>query len=279
MEFLGIIAIFISLLSMLVAFFHVYKWIVGERTHIVDYQRILPATKTIRMSPKSYIVSSPEKGVGFSTSMWIHIRDWTYKYGQPKVIYQKGGIRVYIDGETNDLKVDIPVFNPGKTTLVETITCSDVPLQKWVHVLLILDTRSVDIWIHGKLYISKHLSNVPKVDNEADLVLFPEGGYDGYFTRMIHFRYPISRLNIYALFWVGPVDLTLLGTILYWVERLFMPVYRIIMGIQSRIIKLLKSINLNMSFDIDIDASMWGEEIKQELESVGDKITEGVQSV
>ena len=186
----------IIIIGLIVLIVRTYRWYVGKRETIVD--DMIPASKPVKMASSKYIVNSPEEGMGFSTSIWIHIRDWNYKYGQEKVVCQKGNLKMYIDGRSNDLKIDVPVFprNKQEKMYIDTLVYPNIPLQKWIHVIVILDNRSLDLWMNGKLYLSKYLTNIPKIDNKAPFLLFPDGGFDGWAGRIVHYRYPITKKMI-----------------------------------------------------------------------------------
>ena len=261
----------LAVLISLIIVISIYSWFVGDRETIID--DMIPAGKTQAMPSTVYQVNSPEKGLGFTTSIWLHIRDWNYKYGQEKVVFQKGALKMYIDKSSNDLKIDVPVYPYMKTMsgpildtskmMTETLVYPNIPLQKWIHVIVILDNRSLDLWMNGKLYVSKYLGNIPKIDNKAPFVLFPGGGFDGWAGRIVHYRYPITKKVIQSIYWAGPIDLSFLGDI----TRFFRLWFR-------RIRNLFK---FNISFQVEMD-----EETRKFLEGAREKVstaTEGVSDV
>ena len=69
-----------------------------------------------------------------------------------------------------------------------------MPLQKWIHVVILQNNRSLDLWINGKLYHSKHLRNVPlEVTGSETLEILPNGGFSGYLSEFKYYPLPITR--------------------------------------------------------------------------------------
>ena len=42
------------------------------------------------------LLSQEFKGLSFSTSFWIFVNDWNYKYMTDKVVFNKGGFKLYL---------------------------------------------------------------------------------------------------------------------------------------------------------------------------------------
>ena len=63
-----------------------------------------------------------------------------------------------------------------------THTCEidNIPIQKWVNVIISLYGRTLDIYLDGKLVRTCVLPGVPKIDYEADIVVTPRGGFSGW---------------------------------------------------------------------------------------------------
>ena len=54
----------------------------------------------------------------------------------------------------------------------------DVPLKKWTHIVLVVDQKTVSLYINGKLSIVNELEGLPKIAN-GDLLITRNGGFDG----------------------------------------------------------------------------------------------------
>ena len=83
-----------------------------------------------------------------------------------------------------------------------TMPCAieNVPIQKWVNIIISLYGSTLDTYLNGKLVRTCVLPGVPKVDNNADISVTPNGGFSGWTTS---FKYwsdasnPQQAYNIY----------------------------------------------------------------------------------
>ena len=86
----------------------------------------------------------------------------------------------------------------GGTTMPCLI--ENVPIQKWVNIIISLYGSTLDTYLNGKLVRTCVLPGVPKVDNNADISVTPNGGFSGWTTA---FKYwsdasnPQQAYNIY----------------------------------------------------------------------------------
>ena len=151
------------------------------------------------------IKNNNNKGLSWTLSFWIYINDWNYKYKSNKYIFVWNNCTVWLSKDTNSMIIYIPIFNTG-----EKIIFYEVPLQKWLYITIILNNRVLDLWINGKLYTSKHLSNVPKINNKSSMKISPYGGFNGTISQFYYYSYAIKNYdfigynNVYSIFKQGP---------------------------------------------------------------------------
>ena len=87
---------------------------------------------------------------------------------------------------------------PGNT--ISLCTIDNIPIQKWVNVIISLYGRTLDTYLNGKLVRTCVIPGVPNVDNNADISVTPDGGFSGWTTT---FKYwseasnPQDAYNIY----------------------------------------------------------------------------------
>jgi len=162
-------------------------------------------------------------GLAYTFSFWIYIEDWNYKFDREKrIISWNPNLLVTLSKKTNDLNIIVPIYGATQSEeedkdltdlKLEAITYKEVPLQKWIHIVIVLDNRNLDLCINGKLYKSKYLSNVPYLNKKNDIEICPGGGFRGYFSNMKIYQYPllknsiipiIFKHNIITLFKQGP---------------------------------------------------------------------------
>jgi hypothetical protein len=160
------------------------------------------------------------EGIEFTWSVWIFIDDLTYNSGKYKCVFYKGndyatnpdsteqqqGLNfpnnapgLYIAPNTNNLVVFMNTFN----VINEQITVEDIPLNKWVNVLIRCQNNILDIYINGTITKSHHLHGVPK-QNYGDVYIAPNGGFSGYISNLWYYDYAMSTTAINKLVTKGP---------------------------------------------------------------------------
>jgi hypothetical protein len=77
-------------------------------------------------------------------------------------------------------------------TTTSTCTIENVPIQKWTNIIISLYGRTLDTYLDGKLVRTCVLPGVAKLNNSADILVTPDGGFSGYTTS---FKYLSSASN------------------------------------------------------------------------------------
>ncbi len=173
--------------------------------------------KEITIPEKEFTLQKSYEGLGFSMSIWLFLEDYNYKYKREKEILNKGGLRLLFSKDENNLVLEIPVFGRPGPNLIKF---KKFPLQKWINVVVIMENRNVDLFINGKLYFSKYLSNLPLIVPNKDLVLNANGGFRGKISKLYHWSYPIGKSMIYYTFNSGPVRVNFLLWLYGLVEKI-----------------------------------------------------------
>jgi hypothetical protein len=155
----------------------------------------------------------------FSYSIWFYINNWNYRYGEPKVIFGRMGAvsgqgsgsvpglsgvdpcpAVVLGAVENNIEISLGCYpgvddqptTTGGNTVVHTCSVSNVPIQKWVNLLVSVYGRSLDVYIDGKLVRTCLLPGVASVNNSANVYITPLGGFEGWTSK---FQYYPSSLN------------------------------------------------------------------------------------
>ena len=169
-----------------------------------------PANSMSVQLPKTSSSNSPN--MAFTLSFWIYIADWYYRLGEPKAIMVKsirGNIQtaapgIWLAPNRNNLIITTAVLGSTKP---QSCNIPNIPLQKWVHVAYVLDNRTTDVYINGKLERSCVLNNVPKLNN-ANLKILPKKGRNmGYLGQLSSVRYFSSALkpsDVVGIYQDGP---------------------------------------------------------------------------
>jgi hypothetical protein len=155
----------------------------------------------------------------FAYSIWFYVDDWNYRYGEPKVIFGRMGApsssgsgsipgvngldpcpAVVLGAVENNISVSLGCYpgadqeptTTGGTTVVHTCTVANVPIQRWVNLIISVYGRTMDIYIDGKLVRTCLLPGVASVNNNANVYVTPAGGFDGWTSK---FQYYPDSLN------------------------------------------------------------------------------------
>ena len=210
--------LYIGLLSMVLIVILIILTIKYFRsfTNIVEFPH--DATKKFTAPYKLTKFSQVGQGLNFAQSFWIYVKDWNYRFMNEKFILNKGGFLIYLGAKNNNLYIEIPVLNNTKP---ERIVYENLPIQKWVNIVVLLENRYLDIWLNGKLYHSRHLENVPDLKPKSDIIYLSNGGFSGYISRIYHYKNNLTKKNIKDIFHSGPINKNPLYKVLLLVKNIF----------------------------------------------------------
>jgi hypothetical protein len=157
-------------------------------------------------------------GIEFTWSVWIFINDLTYNTGKYKHIFSKGNNMVaksttdtkglnfpnnapgmYIYPNTNDLLIVMNTYE----TINQEITINDIPIGKWVNVILRCRNKTLDVYINGTITKSVNLNGVPK-QNYGDVFVAMNGGFSGYISELRYFDKSLGTTQIQTIVDKGP---------------------------------------------------------------------------
>jgi hypothetical protein len=85
----------------------------------------------------------------------------------------------------------------------EEILIPDIPLNKWVNIIIRCQNNSLDVYINGTIVKSHHLHGVPK-QNYGDVYVAPNGGFSGYISNLWYYNYALPTTDIATLVKNGP---------------------------------------------------------------------------
>ena len=85
----------------------------------------------------------------------------------------------------------------------EDVLVEDIPINKWVNVIVRCDQHQLDIYINGILTKRHILQGVPK-QNYDDVWVTLNGGFDGYVSELRYFARAIGLGRIQSIVDSGP---------------------------------------------------------------------------
>ena len=158
------------------------------------------------------------KGIEFTWSVWIYIDELTYNSGIYRCIFYKGndyatnsnsptnqGLNfpnnapgLYIAPNSNSLVIMMNTFN----VINEEIQINDIPINKWVNVIIRCQNNTLDIYINGIIIKSHHLNGVPK-QNYGNVFVATNGGFSGYISNLWYYDYALGINEISNIYTKG----------------------------------------------------------------------------
>ena len=152
-------------------------------------------------------------GIEFSWSTWIYINNLNTNSGTYRHIFSKGNSDLqsnglihpnnapglYIAPNTNDLVVMMNTFD----VINEEITIPDIPLNKWVNIIIKCENTVLDVYVNGTITRSISLVGVPK-QNYGDVFVAMNGGFDGYISNLWYYNYALGTAEIQRISERGP---------------------------------------------------------------------------
>lgn len=215
------------------------------RSYIVNNNILtkLSDAKTQQTIPNSSLASSSTTGSSnYAFSIWFYINDWSYRYGEPKIIFARQDLTSLIPSSgttpstgsgsypqpcvtlgtiSNDLIIELAV-NPNTSsstttpspTLIPPCTIQNIPIQQWVNFTMSIYGKTLDTYINGKLVKTCVLTGVPTIST-ADVIVTPGGGFDGSTAKLAYYPNslnPEQAWNIYEDGYSGGILSNLTGS-------------------------------------------------------------------
>ena len=166
------------------------------------------------------------EGIEFTWSVWIYIDDLTYNTGTYRCVFYKGndfatnpenpenqGLNfpnnapgLYLAPNSNSLVIMMNTFN----VINEEIKVNDIPINKWVNVIIRCENNTLDVYINGTIIKSHHLNGVPK-QNYGDVFVATNGGFSGYISNLWYYDYGLGINEISKIYNKG-ANTEMIGT-------------------------------------------------------------------
>ena len=169
----------------------------------------------------------------FAYSVWLYINDWNYRYGEPKVVFGRMGAKsatgtgsisgisgvdpcpvVVLGAIKNNISVSLGCY-PGanqtpttkgsttSNTVIHTCGITNIPIQKWVNLVLSVYGRSMDLYIDGKLVRTCLLPGIASVNNNSNIYVTPSGGFDGWTSKLQYYPNSLNPQEVWNIYTKG----------------------------------------------------------------------------
>lgn len=195
---------------------------------------------TIRQDLSKYPDAKPiglsmneRTGIEFAYSFYIYVQPSTFT-GEAKLkhVFHKGfacpwplmGPGVFMKGDTNTMRVFMNTYKNPYTY----VDVRNIPVDKWVHVVLNCYKSGLDVFVNGNLASRIPFKGTLPYQNFEDIIIFSTGHYNtfrgsqipalggdsvtfdidgsfkGYLSNLIYTRYALSVNEVSALMTAGP---------------------------------------------------------------------------
>ena len=155
------------------------------------------------------------KGLEFTYSIWININSMEYNKDKDlKPIFYKSEKESLVEVQNSDyapgvfllkentlrIAMQTGLDDARKTVYVDV---ENIPIKKWFHLGLFIKQESMDIYINGQMLQSKRFT-VPPSQNNGNLYITTDGGFDGMISNMRFYAYRISYDKLNKILKEGP---------------------------------------------------------------------------
>jgi len=187
----------------------------GKKSIVISQDPKLAGSKPLLRS------DNQDGGIEFTYSTWLMIEDdnfHSFRPGQKKHIFHKGseGINstddemkgmaypnnspgVYLHETENKLIIVMNTFEKIK----EEVVVPDIPIHKWINLIIRLENRNLDIYINGTIVARHELSSVPK-QNYGNVYVNQGGGFSGLISALRYYNRSITTTEIQDIMASGP---------------------------------------------------------------------------
>ena len=177
-----------------------------------------PNVKGAKTVPRSINQSG---GIEFTWSVWIYVngidtsgnRFNSSNAGVYRHIFSKGTDSFLPNGLNFPNNAPGLYLTPYKNELLllmntndvinEEIRIPDIPLNKWVNVIVRCVNTTLDVYINGVITKSTNLSGVPK-QNYGNVYVAMNGGFNGYISNLWYFSKALNSADIQRIAFRGP---------------------------------------------------------------------------
>jgi hypothetical protein len=176
-----------------------------------------PASTSAKTIPLS---NNQSGGLEFTWTVWIYISSigknggsgmlntiFTKGDGKPPTTNASSLINapgLYLDDATNNLVVVMDTMTKSSSVNSNELTITNMPLSKWIHVVIRCTGTVLDVYINGTIANSKtFVDDVPK-QNFGNVNVATNGGFNGFLSNLWYYDYSLSSMEIQNLLAAGP---------------------------------------------------------------------------
>jgi hypothetical protein len=242
------ISIFIKMFIIIggvIALYYLYQFLFksGAQENVTIFQEVRNVNQVQALVKTGDQFPPLMEGGEYSVSFWMYVQNWGARSGYNKHVLSIGSVSngfytlvIYLGANTNTLHVRVQAADPG-TVVSNNATLSnanvsnlfnnpviasgplasmegscDVPnieLQKWILVNVVLNGKTTDVYIDGKLArscINPSFFRVPS--GGYQLMAYNANGYGGYMANLTMSNVAMTPDEANRMYQAGPVGIT-----------------------------------------------------------------------
>jgi len=215
---------FVILFRLMISFI---TWIFSPsgKVVLVDGLQNGSVSRTISQDPnnKSSITilrSENEKdGIEFTWCVWLYLNGFESDSDFYHHVFNKGNTStsqptsnfpgtttpnnapgLYINPHYDGFRVIMNSFN---NPYQEVIEVTDLPMAKWINIVIRVQDKNCDIYVNGRLVKRRIMTEVVK-QNYDDVHVSLNGGFSGYLSNLTYYNRSVSVTEIQDIISVGP---------------------------------------------------------------------------
>lgn len=215
--FILVVILFTIALRLGVAFL---GFVFSSKNHVKLVTGIVPGNST-RVFPQDPSVqnavtiqrsNNAKGGIEFTWSVWINVESLSTN-NQYQNIFTKGNYGTSENGINTPNNAPGLYLAPNYNSLLfimntfevinEEILIPDIPMNKWVCVVITCENKTINIYINGVISKSQDLVGVPK-QNYGDVYVALGGGFNGYLSNLWYWNKTLGVVDIQNLYEKGP---------------------------------------------------------------------------
>ena len=199
----------------------------GQNPHLINGMVDATQSLVINQNPKIKGAKTVPRsinqngGIEFTWSVWIYVngidtsgnRFNSSNAGVHRHIFSKGTDSFLPNGLNFPNNAPGLYLTPYKNELLllmntndvinEEIRIPDIPLNKWVNVIIKCVNTTLDVYINGVITKSTNLSGVPK-QNYGNVYVAMNGGFNGFISNLWYFSRALNSVDIQNIAFRGP---------------------------------------------------------------------------
>jgi hypothetical protein len=235
-----------------VALYYLYKYVYGVEGLAGQSLITTAIAGNTKTKPALYTIPPIYEGGEYTISFWVYVTGFKDQAGLNKHILEIRGsdystIVAGLGAHKNKLMVRVNTAGTaplsGRTSLttaevsslfkttqvpsglleqdMELCDLPEVDLQRWVCFAIVLNGRTCDLYMDGKLARSCVLPGPFKVDPKGyQMKLLDFDGFDGYLSDVTCYQFALNPDQAYRIYMAGPSDTAATG-FLAWLKSIF----------------------------------------------------------